>query len=238
MKCCKCKCAKDHRNIVCCRDSAFYKNSCCIGKNTKKGQVSKLDLWNRFYRCRDIELGHLWQRSVFLGAFLLLCFTGYGYIFSKYCDATKNVTILHCAGFFVSIIGIVLGVIWIYMGKASKRWFEVYEHVIWDLEKDADLNIPEHYQMGNYPRQEEFDNSCLSFKAGKYSPSKLNILIGVLSLFIWLVTAAFHLCKLKVFLQAWLIIFFYEYLGCFSLVLLIAYLIKCFIGKLTASSFN
>ena len=33
---------------------------------------------DRMYCCRDLELSNLWQHSVFLGTFLVLCFIGYG----------------------------------------------------------------------------------------------------------------------------------------------------------------
>ncbi len=37
----------------------------------------------RLYKCRDLEITNLWQRSVFLSVFMLLCFSGYGYLIDK-----------------------------------------------------------------------------------------------------------------------------------------------------------
>lgn len=44
-------------------------------------KINMRDIYESLWRCRDFELSHLWQRSVFLSAFLLLCFTGYGMLF-------------------------------------------------------------------------------------------------------------------------------------------------------------
>lgn len=48
----------------------------------KKGDSDKLfslkDLYEELFKCRDFEIDHLWQRSVFLGAFLLAVAAGYG----------------------------------------------------------------------------------------------------------------------------------------------------------------
>ena len=42
-----------------------------IKRNDKVG-VEQMN--ETLWRCRDFELKHLWQRSVFLSAFLILCF--------------------------------------------------------------------------------------------------------------------------------------------------------------------
>ncbi|WP_300232445.1 hypothetical protein [uncultured Alistipes sp.] len=41
-------------------------------------KISIKEIHETLWRCRDFELSHLWQRSIFLSAFLILCFTGYG----------------------------------------------------------------------------------------------------------------------------------------------------------------
>ena len=49
---------------------------------SKNGGSDKLfslkDLYEELFKCRDFEIDHLWQRSVFLGAFLLAVAAGYG----------------------------------------------------------------------------------------------------------------------------------------------------------------
>ena len=41
------------------------------------------DLYIQYWHCRDFEIQNLWQRSIFLGTFLILCFTGYGFFFVR-----------------------------------------------------------------------------------------------------------------------------------------------------------
>ena len=36
------------------------------------------DLYTELFYCRDFELQHLWQRSVFLAGFMIVLFTLYG----------------------------------------------------------------------------------------------------------------------------------------------------------------
>lgn len=84
------------------------------------------------------------------------------------------------------------------MAKGSKAWYEVYEQAITKLEED-DLDIPVEFVMGNAYNEivkkrepELFDESIISVKGGKYSPSKLNIRLGHLLFGVWTMIAAFH----------------------------------------------
>ena len=150
--------------------------------NTRYDSAILKERLKTFYKCRDLEITNLWQRSIFLGAFLLLCFTGYGYMLFS----LKSHTIgTHIYGFLLAIIGMVMSIIWILMGKGSKRWYEVYEWAICDIEAKTVLRIPYQYQMGNYCANSDTDDCIFSLNAGKYSPSKLNICIGHISLYIW-----------------------------------------------------
>ena len=44
-----------------------------------KTNLSIKELYAQYWHCRDFEIQNLWQRSIFLGTFLILCFTGYGF---------------------------------------------------------------------------------------------------------------------------------------------------------------
>jgi len=41
------------------------------------------DIYNELWRCRDFEISHMWQRSVFLATFMLAIAAGYGSVVSK-----------------------------------------------------------------------------------------------------------------------------------------------------------
>ena len=160
--------------------------------NTEKdlSDKEKMILEN-LYRCRDLELNNLWQKSIFLGPFLILCFTGYGFLLYElfkekpFSIGTNVLCIALC------VISAIFSMLWIYMFKGSKAQYELCERAIANYEKK--LNFPINYRMGTLKYDEiEFNDNLLSTKAGKFSPSKINILIGQVSLWLWVVCFTCH----------------------------------------------
>ncbi len=105
------------------------------------------DFYEQYWHCRDFEIKNLWQRSIFLGTFLVLCFTGYGAFFGNaFFDEKKTLNLFvlsnqydslffeHLIAFFIAMIGCVFSVLWIAMAKASKAWQEIYERAIISIE--------------------------------------------------------------------------------------------------------
>lgn len=155
--------------------------------------ITLKDVRDTYYHCRDFELQHLWQRSIFLSAFLVLCFTGYGAILKTIlCSEYTNSIFFHEIASGLAIIGIVFSLIWIMMSKGSKAWYEVYEEAITEIEQNSELKIPEEMIMGNFTEINDIDSNILTSKAGKYSPSKLNIVIGRVLFFIWSIIFLIH----------------------------------------------
>lgn len=149
-----------------------------------------LERLNRFYACRDFELSRLWQRSLFLAAFLMLTFSGYGHLVVS--DKNEDIY-FHIIGGGLALIGIIISILWIMMGKSSKAWYEVYESRICDIEARKEMGIEENYQMGVYGSEAKtINNSLFSTASGKYSPSRINIIIGQLSLILWFFIETFH----------------------------------------------
>lgn len=95
-----------------------------------------------------------------------------------------------CCG--LALAGFVFSLIWIMMGKGSKAWYEIYERRICEIEEEDDLGIPEKYRMGASTSPREFDGNIFTNKAGKYSPSKLNIMIGHVLAIIWFIILVVH----------------------------------------------
>jgi hypothetical protein len=155
-------------------------------KNKKKKQLE--DVKKTFYRCRKIEIRNLWQRSIFLGTFIVLIFTSYGVVLMKMLDWNTNtsvpISVFHLIEMVLSSIGIIFSILWIMMAKGSKAWQEVYEHNIVKVENH--LNLPEEFQMGylDFDKTKLVD-SIFSNEGGGYSPSKINIAIGQLCLVIF-----------------------------------------------------
>lgn len=156
---------------------------------------------NRLYECRNLEISNLWQRSVFLSVFLILCFTAYGYIALNLLEKSIETNdpdmlfTINTIALFLASIGAIFSIIWILMGKGSKGWYEVYETAISDFEREYQkkLKLPERFIMGEMllPKDKENKN-IFSVKAGPFSPSKINILIGQMSLYIWIILIVIH----------------------------------------------
>ena len=169
---------------------------------------------DKLYKCRDLEISNLWQRSVFLSVFLILCFSAYGYIGIELLkfdfNDTKSyskVSIFNLGAIFILSVGIIFSIIWIMMSKASKAWYEVYEHAITKFEEkyNNELGLPEDNIMGymGFPQNQRND-SIFSTNGGAFSPSRINILIGQVSLYLLILLILIHLIISQVIIQHWL----------------------------------
>lgn len=196
----------------------------------------KIKILERLDRYREIEINNLWQRSVFLGTFLVLGYTGYGFLLDKMLSPTDtfyqlnqskyflkasietNLQMYHFVTCVLAAVNIIFSVLWITMAKGSKAWYEVYENAIYFVENsekekfswkeircEIDLrrkNINDTYKCQNRNNPSEFVNQkedCLfSVKSGGYSPSKINIAIGHINFFMWLIVLTVHLIILSI----------------------------------------
>lgn len=162
------------------------------------------DIHQTFWRCRDFELSNLWQRSIFLSAFLVLCFTGYGAVLIKIPDYlepknSNSYLFINFISFVISLLGIVFSILWIKMGKGSKAWYENYERAILAMERNEKYSSKPASKIGgfnykNLPGYEKskFNNNILSGEAGEYSVSKINIAIGQVFLIVWSLASILH----------------------------------------------
>ncbi len=171
-----------------------------MGNKEVQNQYEKIqpkDIYESLWRCRDFELSHLWQRSVFLTAFLLLAYTSYGVLMLQVMTVELGILqmrVLLCFGLVILLVGMLLSQLWIMMAKGSKAWYEVYEHAIYEIEHNPDYAIeivvdkmPEDGVIhGEVLGDEKPNDSLWSVNAGAYSPSKINIVIGQLSYAIFL----------------------------------------------------
>lgn len=160
-------------------------------------KIQPKDIYESLWRCRDFELSHLWQRSVFLTAFLLLAYTGYGVLMLQVMTADwgmLQMRVLLCVGLVILLVGMLLSQLWIMMAKGSKAWYEVYEHAIYEIEHNpvyaseivVDKMPKDGVIHGEVIGDEKPNESLWSVHAGAYSPSKINIVIGQLSYVIFL----------------------------------------------------
>ena len=168
-------------------------------------RIEPKDIYTTLWRCRDFELSHLWQRSVFLTAFLVLAYTGYGFCVFAQVGLDPSMpdgiyTTIVVMGLFILYVGMLLSQLWIMMGKASKAWYERYEQAIYNLEHDNQFTMTlvtetmseKKMMHGDLPLPSPCDRNLFSTNAGAFSPSRINIFIGQFSWFLLFVTYIVH----------------------------------------------
>lgn len=151
--------------------------------------------YKRLWACRDFALSHLWQRSIFLTAFLVVILIGYGTMWLNVLTRPLNPDIkdyitFHRISIFISMLGIIFSILWILMAKGSKYWYEAYEEEIGWIESSTEYK--------NYSCQgvfsENTDKSLFLNKKGfKYSVSGINIAIGQIMAILWFLILPFHI---------------------------------------------
>ncbi|MCF0215824.1 MAG: hypothetical protein HUK21_05070 [Fibrobacteraceae bacterium] len=182
-------------------------------ENTKKDHLTYKELYELYWHCRDFEITTLWQRAIFLAPFLILCATGYGAFFLKAfvekgcCGFCKECLPFHGIAILIAIFGIFFSILWIKMMKGSKAWYEVYERAILAMDTQKDWLLPDElldccggFKYQKLPGFKEvlkenkpnFDRCLFTQKGGYFSPSKVNIAIGQVSLIFWLIVAFAH----------------------------------------------
>ena len=163
----------------------------------KKQRQQKLKkLYTRYNQCRDAELDRFWKNSVFVWVFLALCFSGLGVlIFDHYthydCQKLHRGLLedyYYLFALLISVFGLVLSNIWVWMARGLKAWYEVYEMAIWRIEsQDNVFDYPHNYTIDNFWVIKETKNRCQKsvMSSASFSPSKIVILIGRLLTIIW-----------------------------------------------------
>lgn len=167
-------------------------------------KIGNIDIYKTLWKCRDFEIDHVWQRAVFLSAFLLACYAGYGGLILGLAT-NDNVRISFPAAnliaFALACVGLILSLVWIMMAKGSKAWYEHYEHAIEAFEK----RNRHAFEYDVWPRgvmdihaMRDFETPSTSSwlwntKGGSYSVAKINIVIGHISTVIWGILIATHL---------------------------------------------
>ena len=168
------------------------------------------DLYKELFHCRDFELQHLWQRSIFLAGFMVALFTLYGsFVGDNFIKNESNQITIHYFAFFIGCAGIILSQLFIMMIKGSKRWYEQFEQSIyWFYYSDTDLfsdelnkNLEDYLGDKKYPhfgdlkniKKDKINQSLFNTNAGYYSVSRINIVLGQLLCLIWIGITGFHL---------------------------------------------
>lgn len=82
------------------------------------------------------------------------------------------------------------------MGKGSKFWYECYEGLINNIEYEKSKNEFYIQSAGEYIEENKVNNSLLKRTAGRYSVSKINIILGQISALVWIFILLIHIILL------------------------------------------
>ena len=181
----------------------------------------KLKIYELLYKAYADEIKNLWQRSIFLGAFIVLVWTGYGALQLKFiareCDKF-NADLYHFASLGLCAVIIILSLLWVAMAKGSKFVQEAHERHIKDLNFDT-LNKVDIDTMKNQRLFCDLDiyyNKLVRdkkisvwhpLKAYRYSPSRINIALGWLSVIVSIVLGIIHSIFFSCYAVCFIVIF-------------------------------
>ena len=152
--------------------------------------ISLKEIRKELYELRKFEIQNLWQRSIFLAAFIAILLTGYGHLIDKLLSEPEKwlthshsqLLSIHMICCLLCFLGSIFSVIWVMMAKGSKAWYEIHERRIHEIEEE--LNVTEKYRM-KPGAPWDLDDSLYSHDAGCYSVSRINILLGQVLLIVW-----------------------------------------------------
>ena len=197
-------CCNSFRKCLCC------KCLCCKLQHSEQELSPQKNenlwrIWEQLHKSRELEISTQWNRVIFLSSFIVLTLTGNAICFYK--------TFVECSdpspSGYSTFCGIVLGILllcaggfWVAMTKGSKYWMNIYERKIDLVEKELQFNqfyeqfcyleekyvkeIPDKAADGAeyIPKQSLVKCSFWGQSANSTSPSKTNILIGWLLIFL------------------------------------------------------
>ena len=151
------------------------------------------ELWRHFHRLRELEISNLWNRSKLLGIFIGVLFGGYGVVALRIIDDDgSHLLTYHLLAFVISSICLLFALIWVMMSKGSKAWCEIYEKRIRLIENELKMDNEKRYNYRGRNVMPNINNCILSTKAGAFSPSRINIFIGIAMFWIWLIPIVVH----------------------------------------------
>ena len=158
-------------------------------------------IYDRLCHCRDMEIELVWKRAVFMTAFLIACFAGYGGLIvaglSRRFTSTAFYFVI-ASGCFVATVGFAVSILWIMMSKGSKAWYEHYEQALVAYSRKVFASdfvelFSHNWKSINGIERDKMSNCLCSVRGGRFSVSKISILIGILSAIAWIIITVSHI---------------------------------------------
>lgn len=186
---------------------------------SREADLHKLEMYKILYGAYADEIKNLWQRSIFLGAFMVLVWSGYGALQLKAIElkivenTTLNLVYVTTSIGLCAVI-IVLSWLWIAMAKGSKFVQEAHEEHIkhFDFQKDDIKNLFCDLDSYEYTKHTDSKNNtkvktlnpklkdsllcCGVLQPYRYSPSKINIALGWVSCLLGIVLFIVHIMSI------------------------------------------
>ena len=180
-------------------------------------KVSYRDVYNQLWSNRDLEIKHVWQRAIFLTAFLIACFAGYGGLVLAVITPGKSVISPATANgiaFVIAIVGLIFSLLWVMLAKGSKMWYENYENAI-EAFRVSFVSTPLHANVDAFDQGVDkiaginlsdvtgfvpptTSDWIWSTNGGRFSVSRINVFVGQFSLLIWSTLLIAHIAIAKV----------------------------------------
>lgn len=169
-------------------------------------KITPRDIYESFWKCRDLEISMLWTRLTLLGAFMGLTYAGYGTLILRSVDGIGNWDVFHLVAIGASSFGLLFSILWTTTAKGSKAWFERYEAMIAYFQEtykdlglfertageDLVLSYLDDDKRNVARRLRPLDTDLFSQHAGAYSVSKIPIVMGQVSIAAWCVIGIVH----------------------------------------------
>lgn len=169
-------------------------------------KMYKLEVYKTLYTAYADEIRNLWQRSIFLGAFMVLVWSGYGVLQLKFIEKGNsdfNVNLYNYASLGLCAVIMILSLFWVAMAKGSKFVQEAHENHIKDLEFDLfneiDIDTKKNKRifcdLDIYNIKLAIDKKIsvwYPLKSYRYSPSRINIALGWVSVAISILLGIVH----------------------------------------------
>ncbi|MBR4188456.1 MAG: hypothetical protein IKQ55_00660 [Kiritimatiellae bacterium] len=174
------------------------------GKAPEDTEIALVSIYKGFWKCRDLEIKMLWTRLTMLGTFMALTYTGYGVFLMKIGDKMPDWNVFHLLAVGMGCFGMLFSALWIMMAKGSKAWFEQYEAALKYFQKahrdifeqkEGEEVVLSYLNFDNHKvaaEREPVDSSLFTVKAGRFSVSKIPIVMGQISLGGWGLVVAGH----------------------------------------------
>lgn len=177
-----------------------FVNKVKIGWKPGVNHELAMKIYDRLCYCRDMEIGLVWKRAVFLTAFIIAAFASYGGMLTVAIRKGFSLPLFYgvtMCGIGISCVGVVLSLMWIMMSKGSKAWYEHYEQAISAFA--AEYLLPPFDKFAAHDwlsipkiKHEEMSDNLFNTHGGAYSVSRVSVMVGQLALSIWCAVSLAH----------------------------------------------